>query len=100
MNSCPNCEKSKKQARDEKMVKLLKTRLNRVIGQLNGINKMLDENRYCVDLLTQISAAQSALKEVGYIILEDHLKTCVSDDIKKDDFASLDEAVAISKKLI
>ena len=100
MNSCPNCQKSKKQPRDDAMVKNLKTRLNRVSGQINGINKMIDENRYCVDILTQISAIESALKEIGYIVLEDHLKTCVSNDIKNDDFSSLEEAIAITKRLV
>ena len=100
MNSCPNCQKSKKQPRDEKFIKKLKTRINKVTGQLNGVNKMIDENRYCVDVLTQKSAIESALKEIGYLVLEDHLKTCVSSDIKNDDFSSLEEAIAICKKLV
>ena len=100
MESCPNCQKNKKQPRDEEMVKKLKIRINKVTGQLNGVNRMIDENRYCVDILTQISAIESALKEIGYIILEDHLKSCVSDDIKNDDFSSLEEAIAICKKLV
>ena len=82
------------------MVKNLKTRLNKISGQINGINKMIDENRYCVDVLTQISAVESALREIGFIVLEDHLKTCVSSDIKDNDFSSLEEAVAICKKLV
>ena len=100
MGTCPNCQKSKKQPRDEELVKNLKTRLNRVSGQINGVSKMIEENRYCVDVLTQISAIESALREIGFIVLEDHLKTCVSSDIKSDDFSSLEEAVAICKKLI
>ena len=100
MNTCPSCQKSKKQARDKELVKNLKTRLNKISGQINGINKMIDENRYCVDVLTQISAVESALREIGFIVLEDHLKTCVSSDIKDNDFSSLEEAVAICKKLV
>ena len=100
MNSCPNCQKSKKQPRDDSMVKNLKTRLNKVSGQINGINKMIDENRYCVDILTQISAIESALKEIGYIVLEDHLKSCVASDNKNNDFSSLEEAIAITKRLV
>ena len=100
MGTCPNCQKSKKQPRDEELVKNLKTRLNRVSGQINGVSKMIEENRYCVDVLTQISAIESALREIGFIVLEDHLKTCVSSDIKSNDFSSLEEAVAICKKLI
>ena len=82
------------------MVKNLKTRLNKVSGQINGINKMIDENRYCVDILTQISAIESALKEIGYIVLEDHLKSCVASDNKNNDFSSLEEAIAITKRLV
>ena len=100
MSTCPNCQKSKKQPRDEELVKNLRTRLNRVSGQINGVSKMIEENRYCADVLTQISAIESALREIGFIVLEDHLKTCVSSDIKADDFSSLEEAVAICKKLI
>ena len=100
MSTCPNCQKSKKQPRDEELMKNLKTRLNKISGQINGINKMIDENRYCVDVLTQISAVESALREIGFIVLEDHLKTCVSSDIKVDDYSSLEEAVAICKKLV
>ena len=100
MNACPNCQKNKKQPRDEELVKKLKTRLNRISGQVNGVSKMIEENRYCVDVLTQISAIERALREIGFIILEDHLKTCVTSDIKANDFSSLEEAVAICKKLI
>ena len=100
MSTCPNCQKNKKQPRDDELVKSLKTRLNRVSGQISGVTKMIDENRYCVDVLTQISAIESALREIGFIILEDHLKTCVTSDIKANDFSSLEEAVAICKKLI
>lgn len=100
MSTCPNCQKNKKQPRDDELVKSLKTRLNRVSGQISGVTKMIDENRYCVDVLTQISAVESALREIGFIILEDHLKTCVTSDIRANDFSSLEEAVAICKKLI
>ena len=100
MDSCPNCQKNKKQARSEAFSKDIKTRLNKINGQINGVSNMIDDNRYCVDILTQIAAIESALKQVGYIILEDHMKTCVSDDIKQDNFSSLEEALVIAKKLM
>ena len=93
------CERNKKTPRDEESLKNLKTRLNRINGQVNGISKMLDDNRYCGDILIQIAAVESALKEIGYIILKDHMMSCVSDDIKNNDFSSLEEALEISKKL-
>jgi len=89
----------KKVARDENLIKDINNRMNRVIGQLNGINNMIKENRYCMDILIQLAASEAALKELGYIILKDHLLTCVNDDIKNNDTSTLIEAFEISKKL-
>ena len=58
--------KYKAKERDEESIKDLQIRLNRIIGQLNGVKGMIDDNRYCADILIQISAIQSALKEVSY----------------------------------
>lgn len=92
-----DCCKTKE--RDNELIKDINNRMNRVIGQLNGINNMVKENRYCADILIQLAAAEAALKELGYIILKDHLLTCVNDDIKNNDTTSLIEAFEISKKL-
>ncbi|MGN1114609.1 MAG: metal-sensing transcriptional repressor [Oscillospiraceae bacterium] len=97
--NCDCCERYKNKVRSDEELKLLKNRLNRIIGQLGGISKMLDDNRYCGDILTQIAAAESALQNVGYIILQTHLKTCVSDGIKDGDSEILDEAIELIKKL-
>ncbi len=97
MDCC--CERFKENGRSEEDIKSLDIRINKIIGQLNGIKGMIDDNRYCADILTQVSAVQSALKELSFIILDDHLHTCVSNDIKKDDFESLDEAIKLMKKL-
>lgn len=96
MEKCPHC---KKDPRNPELVENLQKRLNRIAGQVNGVTKMITENRYCGDVLIQIAAIESALKEVGYIILKDHMLTCVSSDIKQDDFSSLEEAIEIAKKL-
>lgn len=96
MNEC-NCEK--KTPRSDDLVNNLLKRLNRINGQINGVSKMIQENRYCNDVLIQIAAIESALKEVGYMVLEEHMLTCVSDDIKNNDMTSLKEALEISKKL-
>ena len=94
-----NCEHCKKTPRDEDLVASLTKRLNRINGQITGVTKMIQENRYCRDILIQITAIESALKEVGYMVLEDHLLSCVVDDIKENDTSSLKEALEISKKL-
>ena len=93
------CCETKDIPRSDEELKDLKVRLNRIIGQLNGVSKMLDENRYCKDILVQISAIESAIKQVGYIVLETHLKTCVKDKIKNNDEEVIDETIDIIKKL-
>lgn len=85
--------------RSEEELKLLKNRLNRMTGQLNGIGKMLEENRYCGDILTQIAAVESALQSFGYLILKEHMETCVVEEIGKGNFAVVEEAVELMKKL-
>ena len=62
-------------------------------GQLDGILKMVDENRYCVDILVQISAIRSAIDNVGTIILENHIKGCVSNDLKYGDEEQSEAAI-------
>ena len=80
-------------------MKNLKNRLSRVIGQLGGIQKMIDDNRYCGDILTQLAAAESALQSIGYIILQDHMKTCMTEEIRNGNLEVIDEAVTLIKKL-
>ena len=57
--------------------KKLTSRMNRVAGQVSGINKMIEEDRYCVDILVQIAAVRSALDAVGVQLLTDHIQSCV-----------------------
>ncbi len=93
------CCHQKATPRQEKELKQLKNRLNRIVGQLNGISRMLDENRYCGDILTQLAAAESALQSFGYVILQEHMETCVIEEIQKGNTAVVDEAVELMKKL-
>ncbi|MFN8106353.1 MAG: metal-sensitive transcriptional regulator [Nocardioidaceae bacterium] len=58
-------------------------RLKRIEGQARGIHKMIDEDKYCIDILTQISALTKALESVGLGLLDDHLKHCVVDAAKQ-----------------
>ena len=62
----------------------IKNRLRRIEGQIRGLEKMVEDDRYCVDVLIQISAVQAALKKVGYTLLERHVKTCVTHSIKEE----------------
>jgi DNA-binding FrmR family transcriptional regulator len=56
----------------------LQNRLNRIAGQIAGVQKMVDEDRYCVDILTQLAAVRSALDSVGLQLLTDHVEHCVA----------------------
>ena len=76
---------------------MLIKRLNRIEGQVKGIQKMIDEERYCIDILTQISAIRSAINKVGSIILENHIKGCVVNSIKED---NSEESIAELMKTI
>ncbi len=59
-------------------------RLNRIEGQIRGIKRMVDEDRDCFDVLKQIAAADGAMRSLGLVLLEDHLKGCVSRSIRSD----------------
>src|SRR5699024_8462442 len=73
-------------------------RLKRIEGQVRGIQKMDEEDRYCADILVQISAINAALKKVGYSVAERHAKHCVSDAVKSGDGdAAIDELMEIMK---
>lgn len=93
-----SCCQYKHTPRSEEKLKLLRNRINRIIGQLGGIQKMLDENRYCGDILTQIAAAESALQSLGYIILEEHLETCVTEQLQNGNTDIIAEVLELMKK--
>ena len=68
-----------------------KTRLARIEGQVRGVGRMIDEGEYCIDIITQIQAARSALQSVSKIILEKHLKHCVAAALEQHDEAGIDQ---------
>jgi CsoR family transcriptional regulator, copper-sensing transcriptional repressor len=63
----------------------VRRRLRRIAGQVRGLEKMIDEDRYCIDVLTQVSAAKAALESVALLLLEDHVDHCVADAIRAGD---------------
>lgn len=99
MSECERCARTKHIPRSEERQRMLRNRISRITGQLNGIQRMLDENRYCGDILTQIAAVESALQSVGYAILEEHMNTCVAEGVRNGDDALLEEAFQLMKKL-
>ena len=95
--ACEMCNtKTKKRSDDEK--KDLEIRLNRCIGQLNGIKKMIEEDRYCDDILIQLSAVNKSIKSVANIILDNHMHTCLIEHIENKDYEIIDEIVDLFKR--
>lgn len=96
---CKSCENEKSTYRADEEKKKLINRLNRISGQINGIKNMIENDRYCNDILIQVAAVQSALKSMGNQILERHIKTCVIRDIKNGDESIMDEVMNLINKL-
>ena len=92
------CCKHKETPRSQELQADLHKRLNRAIGQLNGIKTMIDDNRYCGDVLTQLAAAESAVHSISAILLQNHLETCVVEKIEAGNIAIIDEAMQLIKK--
>jgi DNA-binding FrmR family transcriptional regulator len=72
-------------------------RLKRVEGQVRGLQRMVDEDQYCIDILTQISAASNALKRVAVGLLEDHMRHCIAKRTEKDRDMIAEAAAAVDR---
>ena len=77
----------------------MQNRLKRMIGQLNGIGKMLEDNRYCGDILIQVAAVEKAMQAFGYLILQEHLKTCVIEEIQKGNTQVVEEVFSLIQRM-
>ena len=73
--------------------KALLDRLSRIEGQTRGVTRMVTENAYCIDVLTQINAIKAAIDQVGLLLLEDHIKGCVVSAVRQGDRSKVDELV-------
>ena len=93
-NKC--CQKKTHRSDDEK--KVIINRINRIEGQLNGIKRMVNEDTYCNDILIQISAIENSVKSLSNHILENHLCTCVAEDLEKGNLEIIDELISLFKK--
>ena len=95
---CTHCsECDRKKVRDEKEYKDLIHRLSRIEG---GIREMVESDRYCVDILTQVSAIQSALNSFNKVLLSSHIKSCVVEDIRQGKEGAVDELCKTIQKLM
>lgn len=84
--------------RDEDTKKILTNRLNRIEGQIRGIKKMIEEDRYCNDILIQLLAVENSVKSLSNQLLETHLYTCISNDIEKGNIDVIDELISLFKR--
>ena len=86
--------------RPEKEYKDLINRLSRIEGQIRGIKKMVEKDTYCPDILIQVAAANAALNRFNKVLLAEHIKTCVTNDIREGKEETVDELLETLKKLM
>ncbi|MDY5271282.1 metal-sensing transcriptional repressor [Tractidigestivibacter sp.] len=94
------CAHMKHTPRSEELKHDVTCRINRAMGQLNGIKAMVEEDRYCGDVLTQLAAVESAVKAVSRQVMQDHLETCVVEHIQAGDTEVIDEVMRLFKKFM
>ena len=88
----------KKTMRSEEDKKILKNRLNRISGQIDGVKKMIEDDRYCDDILTQLSAIEKAVKSLSSVILERHMYSCITRDVKDSNLEVVDEMMTLFRR--
>ena len=95
-HKCAHCAKTKE--RTEKEYKDLINRLNRIEGQVRGVKNMVENDAYCMDIITQASAVAAALNSFNKVLLSNHIKTCVVDNIREGNDEVVDELITMLKK--
>ncbi len=90
----------RKNQHDDKTIKELVTRMNRIEGQIRGIKGMIERQVYCDDILNQISSAQSALDGASRLLLERHMKSCVKQQLQAGDEKVVDEVLKTIFRMI
>ena len=94
------CKLCKKKIRSEEERRSLENRLSRLEGQIRGIRRMLDEDAYCIDIITQVNAVKSALSSFNKELLSAHIRSCVAEDIKNGKDEKVDELVVTLAKML
>ena len=97
-DTAPSCCRHKDRSPEEH--KALLNRLSRIEGQVRGIRGMLEKDAYCVDILVQVAAANSALNSFSKELLGQHIRTCVADDLKAGETQKLDELLQLLPRLM
>lgn len=92
------CAKTTKRSQDDK--KCMINRLSRIEGQIRGVKRMVEEDAYCPDILVQVSAISAALNSFNKVLMANHIKGCVTRDIKEGREETVDELVKVLEKLM
>ena len=99
MDECKECCHKTKE-RSEKEYKDMMNRLSRIEGQIRGIKGMVEKNAYCPEILIQVAAANAALNSFNNLLLANHIRTCVAEDIRNGRDETIDELVVTIQKLM
>lgn len=99
IKECPHCS-GKHKDREDKEIRDLMNRLKRIEGQVRGVENMVESGVYCTDILVQVSAITSALNSFNKVLLANHVKTCVADNIRNGNDEVVDELVNTLQKLM
>ena len=99
MKNCVRCDECRHKERSAEKKRSLQNRLKRVEGQVRGIQNMLDNDIYCVDILMQTQAAKKALEAFMRELLNDHINTCVKEGIRSGNEQIVDELTDVLYKL-
>ncbi|MGN0333839.1 MAG: metal-sensing transcriptional repressor [Lachnospiraceae bacterium] len=94
------CCSHKTKERGDKEYRDLINRLSRIEGQVRGVKRMVEENAYCTDILIQVSAINAALNSFNKVLLANHIRTCVAEDIRQGKEETIDELVLTLQKLM
>lgn len=97
--SCPTCAERTKH-REQNEYKALITRLNKIEGQIRGIKRMVEEERYCIDIINQAAAVNAAINSFNKELLSAHIKSCVVEDVQAGNSKMVDELCSTLHKLM
>jgi len=94
---CPACH-TKHTPRSDELKRSVGRRVNRCVGQLNAIKQMVEEDRYCGDVLVQLAAVEKAVAAISREVMQDHLRTCVVERVQAGDVEAVDEVMDLLKR--
>ena len=100
MSEYEGCGQCRTKLRGEEEKRALINRLNRIEGQIRGLRGMVEKDAYCTDILTQASAANAALSGFVRQLLSEHIRTCVTEDIRRGSGEAVDELLGTLQKFM